>query len=309
MISGFMIVKDVLKQGYPFVEAIASALPICDEFLLSDGCSTDGTSEIVHRISKLNKKIKIYRHKWPTVKNISVLAEVTNAIRKKCKFDYILSIQANEIIHEESVEYIKALPEMRPEVYTFSFPYLQLLANYKWTEEFRLRFSKNMPGIIAIADAWTLGASKSFIRLEEFKNLKNPRKLLRYIGTGIELTFANSGKSPFSKPVYLPKPVFRYWSLFPRDFLEKCLKHAEMFDLPEFQDFVKILKGHVDDPSSFWKLVSEMLRAQPVGLKYPESLGCVNKNDHPALIQDFISDSHLKNYHVREGVIDLIRRL
>ena len=43
MISGFMIVKDVLRQGYPFVEAIASALPICDEFLISDGYSTDGT--------------------------------------------------------------------------------------------------------------------------------------------------------------------------------------------------------------------------------------------------------------------------
>jgi len=37
MISGFIILKDVLKQGYPFVEAIASALPICDEFLIAEG--------------------------------------------------------------------------------------------------------------------------------------------------------------------------------------------------------------------------------------------------------------------------------
>lgn len=70
MISGFMIVKNVLKQGYPFVEAIASALPICDEFLISDGYSTDGTFEILKRISSLNKKIRIFRYNWPKTKNL-----------------------------------------------------------------------------------------------------------------------------------------------------------------------------------------------------------------------------------------------
>jgi len=35
-----MIVKDVLSQEYPFMEAIAQALPICDEFLISDEYST-----------------------------------------------------------------------------------------------------------------------------------------------------------------------------------------------------------------------------------------------------------------------------
>ena len=61
-----MIVKDALKQGYPFVEAIASALPICDEFLVSDGYSTDGTYEALQKISKANPKVKIHRYKWPT---------------------------------------------------------------------------------------------------------------------------------------------------------------------------------------------------------------------------------------------------
>ena len=59
MISGFMVVRDVYKQGYPFVSAIASALQVCDEFLISDGYSTDGTFEIIQEISKLNKKFKV----------------------------------------------------------------------------------------------------------------------------------------------------------------------------------------------------------------------------------------------------------
>lgn len=35
-----MIVRNVAVQGYPYLEAIRSALPICDEFLVSDGFSS-----------------------------------------------------------------------------------------------------------------------------------------------------------------------------------------------------------------------------------------------------------------------------
>ena len=307
MISGFMIVKDVLKSGYPFVEAIASALPICDEFLISDGYSADGTFEIVQRISKLNKKVKIYRHKWPATRKLEVLAEVTNSLRRECQYDYIFYVQANEIIHEESWKFIKALPEMRPEVHTFSFPYLQLVESYKWTEEFRLRFSRNLPGIIAIGDAWSLGPSRALTRSEVFKSLKNPRRFLRYLGRGVEWTFADNG-SFYSRSIYLPKPIFRYWSLFPRNFLEKCLKHAEMFNLPEFHQVINVLRNLVDDPPSFWRTASDLFRAGPEGIKYPEGSEIVNKTDHPAIIQDFISNPVSETYYVREDVLDLIRR-
>jgi len=187
-----MIVKDVLKPGYPFVEAIAAALPICDEFLISDGYSTDGTYEIAQKISQLNKKVKVFRQEWPKEKKLTILSEVTDAIRRKCKFDYIFYVQANEIIHEENQDFIKALPQMLPEVHTFTFPYIQLLESYKWTEEFRLRFTKNLPEIVAIGDAWSLGPSRIFTKLEAFRSLKHPRKLLRYLGRGIEWTYANN---------------------------------------------------------------------------------------------------------------------
>jgi len=41
-----MIVRNALNQGYPFLEARAQALPVCDEMLLGDGGSTDGTLQI-----------------------------------------------------------------------------------------------------------------------------------------------------------------------------------------------------------------------------------------------------------------------
>ena len=61
MISGFMVLKNVLKTRYPFVESIAASLPICDEFLISDGYSTDGTFEILEKIAAINNKIKLFK--------------------------------------------------------------------------------------------------------------------------------------------------------------------------------------------------------------------------------------------------------
>ena len=305
-----MIVKDVLKPGYPFVEAIASVLPICDEFLLSDGYSTDGTFEVVQKLAELNRKIKVHRQKWPEKKNINVIGDVTNVIRHKCKYNYIFSVQANEIIHEDSLRFIEALPEMCPDAQAFSFPYVHLYRTYKFSEEFRLRFARNLPSIVATGDAWTLGPSKDFIVSEIFRSLRKPKKFFRYVARGIEWTYANSCGNILSRAVYLPKPVFRYWSLFPRNCLEKSVRHAEMFNIPEFNETIKTLRDHLDDdPSAFWKIAVEMARQGPLGYKYPEALGVVKIEDHPMVMQGLISDSDAKSYSVREEILDSIRGL
>ena len=63
-ISGFMIVKNVVCQGYPFLEAIVSALPVCDEFLISDGFSTDHTWDALQLLkAKYPVKIKLLQDK------------------------------------------------------------------------------------------------------------------------------------------------------------------------------------------------------------------------------------------------------
>jgi glycosyltransferase involved in cell wall biosynthesis len=307
MISGFMIVKDLLKQGYPFVEAVASSLPICDEFLISDGYSTDGTFEIVQKMAKLNKKIKVFRQEWPAARRYTVLGEVTNAIRRKCKFEYMLSIQANEIIHEDSVDFIKGLPQMCPKVNTFSFPFWHFLHEYKFYEDFRLRFAKDLSGIVATGDAWSLGLSKAFVRSEAFRSARNPRKLLRFVGRGIEWTYANVCANPISRAMYLPKPIFRYWAISPGNFIEKSVRHAEMFGLTEHYTAVETLRNHVEYPASFWKLAAEMIGAG-FDFNYPHALRVVDKKEHPRLIQDLLSGSPEK-YYVRENILDSVRNL
>ena len=301
MISGFMIVKNVLGQGYPFVEAIASALPICDEFLISDGYSTDGTYETIQKIATLNPKVKIFQQQWPSKKSVNVLTDVTNTLRKKCRFQHIFSVQANEIIHEENIPFIKSLPKMLPYADTFSFPYLQLLNYYKLTEEFRLRFAKNLPRIEAIDDGWTLGISKSFERAKKLKCFAYPPRLSGYIRAGIMYTYANIGYTPHSRAIYLPKPVYRYWALFPKNFIQKYEGHRQLFALESFKDSIDNLKLYMNDLETFWRLSYETLnktlsKERP---QYLESYKTVEKKNHPAVIQEFISNPNVDKYYVR----------
>jgi len=303
-----MVLKNVLKTGYPFVESIAASLPVCDEFLISEGYSTDGTFEVVEKISQLNKKVKVFRQEWPVTKKYSVIAEVTNTIRAKCSYDHIFSIQANEILHEKNIEFIRALPEICPQVNAFSLPFVHLVKDYRFFEDFRLRFSKNMKNIVAIGDAWTLGSSKSFIQSQTRKGVRHPRMMLQYIYKGIEWTYTNSGVSPLSRAIYLPKPIYRYWSLFPMDYLEKCEKHVEMFGLRELQKDIEALRNYVDDPATFWKKAAE-IRRKELGFHYPDALGITSIEDHPKIVRDLVGDSKLKSYSVRSEILDSIKDL
>jgi glycosyltransferase involved in cell wall biosynthesis len=111
-ISCFLIVRNTLNQGYPFVKAIAQALPVCDEMLVGDGESTDGTLEVLKRLEQLNPKIRVYVDPWPGKGFAHDLRWATNTLMQKCKGEYVLYIQANEVIHEKSWEYLRSTLEI-----------------------------------------------------------------------------------------------------------------------------------------------------------------------------------------------------
>jgi hypothetical protein len=160
---------------------------------------------------------------------------------------------------------------------------------------------------VAISDAWTLGTNRAF----KIRCLIDPRRLFSYLSNGINYVYANSSYSLLSRAISLPKPIFRYWSLFPKNFLEKYQRHMELFKLHKFQKSFEILRSHVNNPEILWKLGSEALKQS--GFKempnYPEAFSFVEKKDHPAIIQEFISNPHTDQYYVREELFELLRKL
>lgn len=106
-LSGFTYIRNGNKLDYPFVESIRSALPICDEMVVVVGDSSDGTRESIEAIG--SDKIKIIDTVWDDdLKGGLVFREQTNIGLDHIKGDWGLHIQADEILHENERDQIKA---------------------------------------------------------------------------------------------------------------------------------------------------------------------------------------------------------
>lgn len=64
-LSGYLIVKDAIKGDYPVVEAARSLLPICNEVLIADCESDDGTLEMLTHFAATEVKVRVISIPWP----------------------------------------------------------------------------------------------------------------------------------------------------------------------------------------------------------------------------------------------------
>ena len=132
-ISGFSFVRNAVDLYYPVVESIRSALPICDEFVIAAGDSTDGTTELLRGID--DPKLRIIETVWDQsqfVKGASNAVQ-TNIALDACSGDWCFYLQADEVVHEEDlgplVERLRAYRD-DPRVDGLLFEYLHFYADY-----------------------------------------------------------------------------------------------------------------------------------------------------------------------------------
>lgn len=116
-ISGFTCIRNAKELDYCLEEAIKSLLPVCDEVVVSDGESTDGTREFLDEWTMREPKLRIVTYMWPGHKNRADywLIWLNNA-RGHLRHEMQLSLDADEIIHPssypdilEAAKYDKAL--------------------------------------------------------------------------------------------------------------------------------------------------------------------------------------------------------
>ena len=105
-VSGFTIVRNGELYAYPYVEAIQSILPLCDEMIINVGKSDDDTLKIIRSID--NKKIKVFESDWDmSLKGGKVLSVETNKALEKCTGDWCFYIQGDEVLHEKYYDNVK----------------------------------------------------------------------------------------------------------------------------------------------------------------------------------------------------------
>jgi len=109
-VVGFTFIRDAVKLDYPVVESIRSVLPLCDEFVVAVGKSSDDTRALIAGIP--TDKISILDTVWDDAlrEGGRVLAVETDKAMDTIEGhpDWCFYIQADEVLHEQYLETIQA---------------------------------------------------------------------------------------------------------------------------------------------------------------------------------------------------------
>jgi hypothetical protein len=104
MRSGFSIIRNGEKLGYPYLEALRSMAPLVDELVVAVGDNDDDTS---HRLEALRAELPcpliLFDSPWDpeSRKGGLELSRQTNLALERCRYEVCLYIQADEVLHEE----------------------------------------------------------------------------------------------------------------------------------------------------------------------------------------------------------------
>jgi len=134
-ISGFTFIRNGSLLGYPFIESILSALPICDEFIVAVGDSEDDTLERIQGIR--SDKIKIIPTQWNEKMQDRgfVYAQQKMIAQYNCTGDWAFYLEGDEVLYEDDLPKIKASMEKHlnnPEVEALAFDYHHFFGSPHW---------------------------------------------------------------------------------------------------------------------------------------------------------------------------------
>lgn len=195
IVSGFTIVRNIIKFDYPAVEAIKSILPLVDEMIVLVGNSDDETLSKIEEIS--DAKIKIHHSVWDDNNRSggSVLADQTNQAFSliRSDADWAIYIQADECMHPEEYELIKDAMIQNlnnKEIDGLLFKYRHFYGSYDYIATSRafyrneIRIIRNNPSIKSYRDAQgfrknneKLAVKDSGAHIHHYGWVKNPKTM------------------------------------------------------------------------------------------------------------------------------------
>jgi glycosyltransferase involved in cell wall biosynthesis len=161
-ISGFTFVRNAVVFSYPLIESLSSLLPLCDEVIIVAGKSDDNTFEVLKSIQ--HPKIKIFETEWDMnlKKGGIIYSQQTNLALEKCKGDWCIYLQADEVLHEKDydlilndIQYINKNPDIDGMLFRYkhfygSYDYIGV--GRQWYRR-EIRAFRNSGNIISWGDA------------------------------------------------------------------------------------------------------------------------------------------------------------
>lgn len=165
-VAAFMVVKNGVRLGYPFIEAIRCVMPFVDHFWVSDGYSDDDTMQYLEQLAYYHPMVHTIRHRWPENQPSGfAIGSVTNLLMDDLRdlgYEWLWYVQADELWRPEYA--FKALQLVYAGKHDgIQVNYLHLQKNFqelqfppgKESYTKAIRIMRNRPYIRSHRDAWT----------------------------------------------------------------------------------------------------------------------------------------------------------
>lgn len=107
-LGGSMFIHNALEFDYCITEALESLHALCDDVVILDAQSTDGTIDVLRELKKKLPKLRLVEGaKWDCAPNFERLRILANEARSLLRTDWHFMLQADEVIHEDSFPHIR----------------------------------------------------------------------------------------------------------------------------------------------------------------------------------------------------------
>lgn len=238
MLTGFTVLRNAYRLGYPFVEACLSVIDHVDSYVFAICDDDDSTRYYCQRLQRQFPKIMTVSFPWPEggQTGLSIGWAQTKAMRS-CSGEYLWLIQADEVYWSESAAMVRATVTANPAANAFSLPFSHILENFQSinpSPHYReaIRVVRNLPTIQAENDGWTFCGSVHPV-----------------------------------VPIVLPKPIFHPKPLGGLCDRRRRLSHAHLYpDLPEYQERSRRAQAEVEHAivSAEWEITTPNVEVPPI---------------------------------------------
>jgi glycosyltransferase involved in cell wall biosynthesis len=111
-ISGYVCVRNGIKLDYCFQQAIESLIPACDELVVCDSDSNDGTDAALQELANKYPSIKLFNRTWTNPnREITWWTDWLNWVRERLEFPIQLTLDADEVLCPKAIPVIRAAAE------------------------------------------------------------------------------------------------------------------------------------------------------------------------------------------------------
>ncbi len=132
-ISGYTTVRNIETQGYPWRKSISSLLQFCDEVVVVDFGSDDGSFELLSKWAEREERLKLHQRILDVSDPrfaIKVDGEMKAFARSLCNSDWCWQQDIDEVVHENDAPKIKGLAANMPKsIHLLALPVVEYWGN------------------------------------------------------------------------------------------------------------------------------------------------------------------------------------